>query len=76
MGDPAMTTTPNQEPADPFLDEVHRLKRATLADSGNDLRQHFKRLQALQEKYADRLIPAPPLSTPISTLSLHNKPPT
>ncbi len=71
-----MTPTPNQETADPFVDEVHRLKRAALADSGNDLRQHVKRLQALQEKYADRLIPAPPLSTPVSTLSQHNKSPT
>jgi hypothetical protein len=51
--------THNQPRKDPFLDEVHALKRAAFTRSGDDLDKHIKHLQELDRQNADRLIQPP-----------------
>lgn len=46
---------PRTSPADPFLDEVHRLKREAVA--GLDMTELAKKLRAIEERYKDRLLP-------------------
>lgn len=37
-----------QTNSDPFLEEVHRLKREAIARSGDDLDAHFERLRQIE----------------------------
>lgn len=58
-------TKPNDPPTnagvaaasgDPFLDEVHRLKRDAFARSGNDLATHFERLKRMEQEWKGRVL--------------------
>ena len=50
--------TPTHRP-DPFLEEVHRMKRASFARSGDDLARHLQRLKEIQERHKDRVVSPP-----------------
>jgi hypothetical protein len=58
-------TSPDPAPprSDPFLDEVHRLKREAIARSGGDLTRHIERLREIEKQYKDRLVPSPERAT-------------
>ena len=58
-------TTPKTPYSDPFLEEVHALKRDAFARSGNDLKRHIQRLREIEERYKDRLVPT--LTKPVTS---------
>lgn len=45
--------------ADPFLEEVRRLKRDAFRRSGDDWEKHRERLRRLEEKHRERVVLPP-----------------
>ena len=55
-----MPTQPDtQKSRDPFLDEVHALKRDAFARSGDDMKRHVERLRELERKHSGGTVQAP-----------------
>lgn len=55
MAQPEKTPPSN----DPFMDEVHALKRAAAEEAGGDPQKLLEQLREIQKRYADRVV-APP----------------
>jgi hypothetical protein len=45
----------NRPSRDPFMDEVHELKRAAAEDAGGDPERLLQQLQEIQQRHADRV---------------------
>lgn len=56
MGERHQARTPPPH-EDPFLEEVHRLKREAV--EGLDMAQLAEKLRAIEEQHKDRLVPPP-----------------